>query len=486
MKKHLLPLILFCLAGICSQAQTTIKTDPAIKQMVDEVSDKNIEAIVRKLVSFKTRNTLSDTTSTTEGIGAARNWIKAEMEKYAAASGGRMKVEFDSFTMPAGGRVDKPTVLKNVLAILKGTDPTDNRIYVVSGHYDSRVTDVMNANAVEPGAVDDASGTAVSMELCRVMATRSFPATIIFMSVPGEEQGLNGSAHIAKRAKDEHWNVDAMLNNDIVGNTHGMENDLKDNTHVRVFSEGIPSIDLPTRDDGKALLGGQGPRAATSASEPLTKADSANLRRTIAAINSMITNGGENDNPSRQLARYIKETGERYVDQLDVKLIYRRDRFLRGGDQTSFQLNGFTAVRFTEMNEDFTHQHQDLRTENGVVYGDLPEFADYQYIQKVARMNLSVLANLASAPPSPQNVGVSTSGLTNKTTLKWETPKTGKKPVGYYILMRETISPYWEKKFYVTDTTATLNYSKDNYFFAVQSVDADGHESLPIFPKPLR
>lgn len=485
MKKHLLPLILFCLAGICSQAQTTIKTDPAIKQMVDEVSDKNIEAIVRKLVSFKTRNTLSDTTSTTEGIGAARNWIKAEMEKYAAASGGRMKVEFDSFTMPAGGRVDKPTVLKNVLAILKGTDPTDNRIYVVSGHYDSRVTDVMNANAVEPGAVDDASGTAVSMELCRVMATRSFPATIIFMSVPGEEQGLNGSAHIAKRAKDEHWNVDAMLNNDIVGNTHGMENDLKDNTHVRVFSEGIPSIDLPTRDDGKALLGGQGPRAAASASEQLTKADSANLRRTIAAINAMITNGGENDNPSRQLARYIKETGERYVDQLDVKLIYRRDRFLRGGDQTSFQLNGFTAVRFTEMNEDFTHQHQDLRTENGVVYGDLPEFADYQYIQKVARMNLSVLANLASAPPSPQNVGVSTSDLTNKTTLKWETPKTGKKPVGYYILMRETISPYWEKKFFVTDTTATLNYSKDNYFFAVQSVDADGHESLPIFPKPM-
>jgi len=486
MKKHILPLILFCLTGFCSQAQTTIKTDPAIKQMVDEVSDKNIEAIVRKLVSFKTRNTLSDTTSATEGIGAARNWVKAEMEKYAAASGGRMKVEFDTFTLPPGGRIDKPTVLKNVLAILKGTDPTDNRIYMVSGHYDSRVTDVMNANAVEPGAVDDASGTAVSMELCRVMATRSFPATIIFMSVPGEEQGLNGSAHIAKRAKDEHWNVDAMLNNDIVGNTHGMENDLKDNTHVRVFSEGIPSIDLPTRDDGKALLGGQGPRAGASASEPLTKADSANLRRTIAAISSMVTNGGENDNPSRQLARYIKETGERYVDQLDVKLIYRRDRFLRGGDQTSFQLNGFTAVRFTEMNEDFTHQHQDVRTENGVVYGDLPEFADYQYIQKVARMNLSVLANLALAPASPQNVGVSTSGLTNKTTLKWETPKTGKKPVGYYVLMRETISPYWEKKFYVTDTTATLDYSKDNYFFAVQSVDADGHESLPIFPKPAR
>src|SRR5476651_786813 len=331
MKKHLLPALLLSLAGLCTQAQTTVKQDPGIKQMVDEVSDKNIEAIVRKLVSFKTRNTLSDTTSATEGIGAARNWIKAEMERYAAESGGRMKVEFDSFVQPAGGRFDKPTVLKNVLAILKGTDPTDNRIYVVSGHYDSRVTDVMNANAIEPGAVDDASGTAVSMELCRVMATRSFPATIIFMSVPGEEQGLNGSAHIAKRAKDEHWNVDAMLNNDIVGNTHGMENDLKDNTHVRVFSEGIPSTDAIPRNDSVAA------------------------RRAATAISGFITNGGENESPSRQLARYIKETAERYVKDLDVKLIYRRDRFLRGGDQTSFQLNGFTAVRFTEMNEDFIH-----------------------------------------------------------------------------------------------------------------------------------
>ncbi|WP_448702549.1 M20/M25/M40 family metallo-hydrolase [Mucilaginibacter sp. AW1-3] len=462
MKRYLPIALLFCLPCFYAHAQTTIKQDVAIKQMVDEVSSQNVEAIVRKLVSFKTRNTLSDTTSKTEGIGAARNWIKSEMEKYAAASGGRMKVEFDAFTQPAGGRIDKPTVLKNVLAILKGTDPSDTRIYVVSGHYDSRVTDVMNANAVEPGAVDDASGTAVSMEICRVMAKRSFPATIIFMAVPGEEQGLNGSAHIAKRAKDEKWNVDAMLNNDIVGNTHGQDNDLKDNIHVRVFSEGIPSIDVAPRGDTIAA------------------------RRAALAINGLVSNGGENDSPSRELARYIKETAERYVDQLDVKLVYRRDRFLRGGDQTSFQLNGFTAVRFTEMNEDFTHQHQDLRTENGIVYGDLPEFADYNYIQKVARMNLSVLANLASAPASPQNVVVTTTELTNNTTLKWAAPASGKKPAGYYILMRETISPYWEKKFFVTGTEATLDYSKDNYFFAVQSVDADGHESLPIYPKPAR
>ena len=435
-----------------ASAQTTIKQDTAIEQMVNEVSAKNIEANIRKLVTFKTRHTLSDTTSKTEGSGAARNWIKGQMEKYALASGGRMVVQFDTFTQPKGERIDKPVKLKNILAILKGTDPNDTRVYIVSGHYDSRVTDVMNPNAVEPGANDDASGTAVSMELARVMATRHFPATIIFMSVVGEEQGLYGSTNVAKRAKAENWNVDAMLNNDIVGNTHGMETDLKDNRSVRVFSEGVPSV------------------AAANAKQ----------------VAGLIALGGENDSPSRELARYVKETAERYVDQLDVKLIYRRDRYLRGGDHLPFLAQGFTAVRFTEMNEDFTRQHQDVRTENGVNYGDLPDFVDFNYVQKVARMNLSVLANLALAPAEPENVGIVTSGLTNKTILKWDAPKTGKKPAAYYVLMRETISPYWEKKFYVTDTTATLSYSKDNYLFAVQSVDADGHESLPVFPKPIR
>ncbi|MDB5132910.1 MAG: Bacterial leucyl aminopeptidase precursor [Mucilaginibacter sp.] len=441
--------VLFILQGT---AQTIIKQDAAIKQMVDEVSAKNIEATIRTLVTFKSRHTLSDTTSKTEGSGAARNWIKAEMEKYAASSGGRMKVQFDTFTQPKGNRIDKPVHLKNVLAILKGADPKDTRIYMVSGHYDSRITDVMDPNGVEPGANDDASGTAVSMELARVMSKRSFPATIIFMSVVGEEQGLYGSTNVAKRAKAENWDIDAMLNNDIVGNTHGMETDLKDNRSVRVFSEGVPSV----------VAGNE---------------------RMIAGLISL---GGENDSPSRELARYIKETGERYIDQLDVKLVYRRDRYLRGGDHVPFLQQGFTAVRFTEMNEDFTRQHQNVRTENGVDYGDLPDFVDFNYVQKVTRMNLSVLANLALAPAEPQNVGIITSGLTNKTQLKWDAPKTGKKPAGYYVLMRETSSAVWEKKFYVTESTATLAYSKDNYLFAVQSVDAEGHESLPVFPKPVR
>ncbi len=433
-------------------AQTTIKQDAAIKQMVDEVSSKNIETIIRKLVSFKSRHTLGDTTSKTTGVGAARNWIKAEYERYASDSHGRMTIQFDTFTQPKSERVNSPVKLKNVLAILKGTDPKDNRVYIVSGHYDSRMSDVMDPNGDEPGANDDASGTAVSMELARVMAKRSFPATIIFMAVVGEEQGLYGSTHVAKRAKAENWNVDAMLNNDIVGNTHGMETDLKDNRSVRVFSEGVPT-------------------AATGNAKQIA---------------GLIFLGGENDSPSRELARYIKETAERYVDQLDVKLIYRRDRYLRGGDHISFLQEGYTAVRFTEMNEDFARQHQNIRTENGVDYGDLPDYVDFNYAQKVARMNLSVLANLASAPAEPQNVGVVTSGLTNRTQLKWDAPANGKKPAGYYVLMRETTSPYWEKKFYVTDSHAEIAYSKDNYFFAVQSVDADGHESLPVYPKPVR
>ncbi|MDP9078156.1 MAG: M28 family peptidase [Bacteroidota bacterium] len=449
--KNLLSIIAVLFA-VQASAQTTIKQDPPIKQMVEEVSAKNIEANIRKLVSFKGRHTLSDTTSKTEGSGAARNWIKAEMEKYAEQSNGRMTVQFDTFTQPKGDRIDKPVHLKNVLATLKGTDPNDTRVYIVSGHYDSRVNDVMNANAVEPGANDDASGSAVSMELARVMSKWSFPSTIIFMCVVGEEQGLYGSTNVAKRAKAEKWNVDAMLNNDIVGNTHGMETDLKDNRSVRVFSEGVPST------------------AAGNDRE----------------IRSLISLGGEDDSPSRELARYVKETAERYVDQLDVKLIYRRDRFLRGGDHVPFLQQGFTAVRFTEMNEDFNRQHQDIRTEKGVDYGDLPDFVDFNYVQKVARMNLSVLANLALAPSEPESVGVVTSGLTNKTTLKWETPKTGKKPAGYYVLMRETTSPYWEKKFYVEGNGLTLAYSKDNYFFAVQSVDEKGHESLPVYPKPVR
>lgn len=448
--KYLLFIIL-ALSGLYSRAQTVIvKQDQLIKKMVDDVSVKSIEGIVRKLVSFETRHSMGDTSSATKGIGAARNWIKSEMERYSKESGGRLKVEFDTFTQPADGRrVTVPTVMKNVLAILPGTDPADNRVFIVSGHYDSRASDVNDPKIVAPGANDDASGTATAMELARVMSKYKFNCTLIFVAMVAEEQGLYGAVNLAKRAKNENWNVAGMITNDIVGNTFGMETSLRDNISVRVFSEGVSVVE--TAEEA--------------------------ARRT--------STGSENDGPARQFARYLKEVGERYVDQLDVKLIYRRDRYLRGGDHTPFSQQGFAGIRITEMNENFERQHQTVRKENGIDYGDLPDFVDYNYTQKIARLNLASLANLALAPREPQNAGIITSQLTNKTVLKWEVPK-GEKPAGYYVLMRETSSPVWEEKIFVNDTTATLNYSKDNYFFGVQSVDGEGHESLVIIPGSVR
>lgn len=433
-----------------ANAQQTISRDINISNQVSEVSEANLKAIVNKLVSFQTRHTLSDTLSKTTGIGAARNWIKSEFEKYSKESGNRLQVSFDTFTQAADGRrITAPVVLKNVMAILPGTDPNDKRMLMLSGHYDSRVTDVMNAKDFAPGANDDASGVAAVMEMARIMSKQKFNCTIVFVAIVGEEQGLYGATNLAKRAKEEGWNVHLLMNNDIIGNSYGMETDIKDNKSVRVFSEGVSPLETPAQ---------------------------------VAARQSA---GTDNDGKARQAARYIKEVAERYVDQLEVKLIYRRDRFLRGGDHTPFSQQGFAAVRITEMNEDFNRQHQDIRTENGFKFGDLPEYVDYNYLQKVTRMNLAVMANLAWSAQEPENVVVSTSGLTNKTALKWEAPK-GKTPAGYYILMRETTSPFWEKKIFVKETSTSIAYSKDNYYFGVQSVDEKGHESLVITPRPGR
>lgn len=443
--------ILLLASGFVASAQTSIvKQDQQIKTMVEEVSSQNIEAIVRKLVSFETRHSMSDTLSKTKGIGAARNWIKEELERYSMASGGRLKVEFDTFTQPADGRrITTPTVMKNVLAILPGTDPLDNRIFIVSGHYDSRASDVNDAKIFAPGANDDASGTAAAMELARVMSKTKFNCTLIFVAMVAEEQGLYGAANLAKRAKAEGWNLAGMITNDIVGNTYGIETGIKDNRSVRIFSEGVSVIETPEEATRRA------------------------------------STGSENDGSARQFARYLKEVGERYVDQLDVKLIYRRDRYLRGGDHTPFSQLGYAGIRVTEMNENFDRQHQTVRKENGTDYGDLPDFVDYDYTRKVTQMNLASLANLALAPREPQKVGIITSGLTNKTELKWESPA-GEEPLGYYVVMRETSSPIWEKKFFVTGTKAILNYSKDNYYFGVQSVDKEGHESLVVIPRSMR
>lgn len=447
MKKSLSLLLFTIIASTqVSIAQITIHRDPEIEQMVKEISADSLKSYIMKMVSFETRSTLSTIKDKKKGIGAAREWVVERFKEFAAGSSGRMTAFVDTTTIAADGkRVDVPTNLGNAMAILKGTDSTDNRIYLISGHLDSRVTDVMNRTSQAPGANDDGSGVAAVMECARIMSKHSFPATIIFVAVSGEEQGLLGSGYLADKARKENWNIDAMLNNDIVGSNNSNETNIIENTKLRVFSEAFA-----TTDTG----------------------------RIAQNIRSM---GLENDGKARQLARYVKETGERYVDNLQVVMIYRNDRFLRGGDHSPFVQKGFAAVRLTEMNENYNHQHQDLRTEKGIIYGDLPQFMDFEYLRKNTGVNLSTLANLAKAPSMPQEVKVDVRNLTNSTTLSWKAPKSGQAK-GYYILMRETTSPVWQKKIYTEASTATLPYSKDNYFFAVQSVSDSGNESLPVVP----
>lgn len=446
MSKHIIPALLALCTLQQASAQTLVHRDPQIEAMVKEVSTDSLKAYIDKLVSFGTRHTLSSPTDKKRGIGASREWVVEKFREWGKASNGRMTAFVDTTTLqPDGRRVNTPTLLGNAMGILKGTDPSDNRVYLISGHIDSRVTDVMNAKSDAPGANDDGSGVAAVMECARIMSKHNFPATIIFVAVSGEEQGLLGAGYLAEKAKKEGWNIDALLNNDIMGSNNSSETNIIDNTRIRVFSEGMPAFELD---------------------------------KAAANIRNM---GQENDGRPRQLARYVKEVGERYVDNLEVMLIYRNDRFLRGGDHTPFVQRGFAAVRLTEMNENFNHQHQDLRSEKGIEYGDYAKFMDFEYLRKNTAINLATLANLAKAPAIPQEVKVDVKELTNSTYLYWKAPKSGT-PSGYYILMRETSAAMWQKKFFTTDTSIRLPYSKDNYFFAVQSVSAAGNESMPVIP----
>jgi len=436
--------LLFCSRALF--AQTIVHKDPAIEKMVNEVSADSLQSYIKSLVAFGTRSTISTQTDVKRGIGAARLWVLGKFNEFGKQSGGRLSAIIDTTTLPADGkRVDAPLLLGNVVATLKGTDPNDNRIFLISGHLDSRRTNVMDKTGDAPGANDDGSGTAAVIECARIMSAAAFPATIVFIAVSGEEQGLLGANFMATKLKKENLNLEAVLNNDIMGSNNSSETNITDNTRIRVFSEGLPAYEL----DKNAV----------------------NIRQL----------GLENDGKARQLARYVKETGERYVDNLQVVMVYRNDRFLRGGDHTPFVLNGFTAVRITEMNENYNHQHQDIRMENGVQYGDLTGFMDFEYLRKNTCMNLANLANLAKSPSMPQNVTVDIKKLGNFTALNWASPKTGKCK-GFYVLLRETTSPVWQKKIFTTQTSISLPYSKDNYFFAVQSVSEDGNESLAVVP----
>lgn len=426
--------------------------DTEIASMAKEISTDSIKSYIQKMVSFGTRHSLSDTISNTQGIGAARRWVALKFNQFGERNKVSMHVELDTYTIdpnPRYPRIPHRVTMKNVLGKLKGSDPDDNRIILVSGHLDSRNSEIMDSVGLAPGANDDASGVAVVLELARVMSKKKYPCTIIFMAVQGEEQGLVGARHMAGKLKSSGANLIAMLNNDIVGNSIASETGDKNDKTVRIFSEMIPSLETDEQSEARKAL------------------------------------KAENDSPSRQLARYIKNAGELYLKEFTATLNARPDRFLRGGDHTPFNQFGFAAVRFTEFNENFTQQHQNVRRENNVQYGDLPEFVDYAYAANVARLNLIAMASLAKAPGEPRQVKMKIN-LDNITYLDWDAPETGPKPKGYYVVMRETYQPFWEKKFFVTDTELALPYSKDNYFFAVQSVGGEGHVSQVVIPIPTR
>jgi hypothetical protein len=438
-----------CVSAVTVSAQKPAsRPDPEIAKMVREVSAKNIEATIRKLVSFGTRNTLSEQDNPTRGIGAARDWIFSEFQKISSDCGGCLAVEKQTFLQPKVNRVPEPTNLTNVIATLRGTTDPD-RVYVVSGHYDSMCSSPTDAKCDAPGANDDASGTAAVIEIARVMSKRKFDATIVFMTVPGEEQGLLGATYFAQQGVEKKMNIDAMFTNDIIGGVTSQKNSQFRN-RVRVFSEGVPSNETQPE---------------------------ANTRRSV---------GGENDSASRQLARFIKEQSARYLKNFQTWMIYRRDRYGRGGDHIPFLERGFPSVRFTESDEDYTHQHQNVRTENGVFYGDTPEYVDFEYVANVARVNLIALASLANAPARPKNVVV-VNRLNNDTILKWDA-NADADIAGYEIVWRDTTAPEWTGSQLVGNvTTFTMKaMSKDNFFFGVRAVDKSGNKSPAVYPRPGR
>ena len=429
--------------------------DPLITQVIRDVSPAQIQQTITKLASFGTRHTLSvnnpGAATSEQGIVAARKWIKAEFERYSAQCGGCLDVQTDTFVQEPNNRVPQPTELQNVYAILHGTDPAQaKRIYLVTGHYDSRNKDPLNSTDPAPGANDDGSGTAVSLECARVLSKHKFPVTLIFLTVAGEEQGLNGSAHFAKMAKAQGWQLEGVLNNDIVGGNRTPGETLQKSSVVRVFSEGLPA-------------------AATEA----------DLRRIRAA-------GGEDDSTSRQLARYIAEVGAAYdFGHFGPQLIFRRDRYLRGGDHSAFNDQGFAAVRFTEYREDFHHQHENPRTENGIEFGDLLKFVDFDYAANVARLNAATLASLASSPALPGKVRLLTKGLENDSKIQWEAAPGAS---AYEVLWRLTSDPGFPEGNVTRtkETSVDLAESKDNVIFGVRSVGAQGHRSLIVIPEPER
>jgi hypothetical protein len=457
--------------------------DPAIAQALTRISPEKIHDDIAKLVSYGNRDTLSSMDTDLPpgtGVTPAADWIFAEFTRISEACGNCLEVRRDDFIEPgtAKSRILQDTRIQNIYAVLKGTDPAQSaRRVLVTGHYDSRNADVTNTHDPAPGANDDASGVAVSLESARVLSKLRFPATIVFVAVAGEEQGLNGSRHLAKLARSENWDLEAVLNNDIVGGDTTPGQTGQDKNAVRIFSEGVPA---PTATDQLRMIE---------------------------------TLGSESDSPSRELARAIGDVDHTYFhtqSSFTAKqppnckgfpspafhpvLIFRRDRFLRGGDHTSFNAEGFAAVRFTEWQENFDHQHQTPRTAMGTLqngtqgmieYGDFLKFVDFNYVANVARLNAASLATFASAPGEPQNVRVLTRSLDNNTELTWQPPAGAPAGTSYEVLWRATDAPNWTNlQSAGSALTLKVPISKDNFIFGVRSSDPSGHKSPAVYPLP--
>jgi hypothetical protein len=417
-----------------------------LRRMLREVDHRRIEATVRRLVAFGTRHTLSSQDDPVRGIGAARDWLFDQLQGFAASSAGRMTVAKQSFVQAPGPRIPVPTVITNVVATLRGS-VTPNRLYVITGHYDSRVTDVLNATLDAPGADDDASGVAVVLELARILATRQPAATIVLAAVAGEEQGLFGSTFMAAQFKAAGADIQGMFSNDIVGSSTD-EKGNRNPTMVRLFNEGVPTSETAAQ-------------AAT--------------RQSI---------GGENDSSSRQLSRFVLDVAQGEHTGMTVRTIWRRDRYLRGSDHIPFLQQGYPAGRFTEPAEIFAHEHQDVRVENGVQFGDLVEFCDFPYVARVAKVNLATVWSLAQAPGTPVGVRIDTTQLTNSSRLFWQR---GPEPdlAGYEVVWRETTAANWTHVIPVGNVTdVTIDLSKDNVMFGVRAVDSSGRRSPAAFPLP--
>ena len=440
-----LPLALAWLTVIpVAQAAPQPSADPAIVAIVAKVSAERLKADDARLVAFGTRNTFTEKMGGKRGVFVARSWIADQFREIAKTSHGRMTVAYDSHVHKADGkRVVRDVEISNVVATLKGDEP-GGRTYVMSSHYDSRNSENADTTHDAPGADDNGSGTVAVLEAARVMAALPVHATVIFATYDSEEQGLLGSAHHAAALKAAGVDVQGDLNNDIIGASVGDQGE-KNPDLVRIFSE--------------ALAVGSDP----------------------ARVNSI---GNENDSPSRELARFAKEIGDLYQTDFRGELVFRTDRFLRGGDHSSFNAQGFPAIRFVEPVENFAHQHQTPRTENGVEYGDLSKFMDFDYLARVTRYNVAVLASLAMGPGCPDSASVLTKALDNKTQLTW-TAVPG--AVSYEVVRRKTTDAVWTDVADVGNVTAaTLPFSKDNWLFGVRAVDAQGHRGVPAFPQPVR